>query len=1339
MKSHHAMPVRKLHAALHEAADVNAKALARYHAQRMEVSQFDMGYLYGDGSLPGVFFYKFLASATESVNMTAIAPMVEHLRCWVPDTIVFSGSYPPVWIYSDAQGLVRKVCLPWVMCTHIYKDHDPSSICPMKKYDNNDIRMWQEIWFSGAQVLAKLERSRVDQTSPIALMKTPVIVKEGAKAFSMEGNHVKLFMNTMELGSALDSAMNHHSSTSSTDSDLAASTFALQQFIKPKGPQAFIVRAIYRYGKAPHGWMISSTRSFENSADLDHLSKHQQQPQSQTQPPQSRRDQQPFHASSDKRRRETTSADEMDNLHRFCTMTALDEGCSFVKLGARACRDVYNVHGQVVQYVEQHAFHATLESFVGDYIKDEHGQWWLLQIKCFRLRGTQIHRPTFLSPKIAYDYARSMVLPTTAESTFLPPAPGPHETPSSWTSHGKHSRRAKIPYDASRSVDGSSHKSMHEHNKKTEIGSLATISTEARSAKIPQLHKMVTCKCCHVLYTPQKLAYKLTLKMIHDMISSVQARCSGTTSKHDDEDVYDSSSGRAVSLQLLFTQHRATDLRKEACFHLDRRMRYHSYSVCHLCYALYERDQSLRHVEAKFSRSIGCPVKRSTNVNACLTFLTEDAPLSASSLSQPRPMLSLTSKWNQALPSQLTLCRLALFFTELHDIPSELFDNERPQLQQPQQHHGQTGSKFSTTPSQLYLRFSVLGFDCVVPLDIDKRKNAHSVSSSSSSVTTATTSTAPKENHLQSAEYPIKPTTTNEPSPPTPPHHSLPSHPDGNKKTILTQTSCGAAPAIVNDRENDPVRVPPNGTTSQPTPNDRDSGHDVQTRYWLPLNIMRTFHFFAPETPLDMKLTPYTSPSTHDEGVPSGLQSYLATASSIQVDLIRYPGDRPTLVHAKLPRQGRERYANDPISDIGQGTDVDERAKDEDKDQDKDDQDEDEEGEGQEEHLECLQRYRPRPLQQVTVAHESMQEHNHSHQSQSSSSLSSSSSSFSFDHALANTRQPQRHTLLGSVHLSMSQFQSPFAMKTDIYQSMSPHGDLYHVRGSLGSQRLRVVATQDLLHQTTLRPYHGVFVPDRDYVTIDPLCDEWLDALPCHETTSTATAPRMAPQPPPPHHVQAMLQPPSNRASRTIIMSPCHDRDMNSRPDEMQDKARRANEGPMIDRPHDNGGKDVQDDHDMSDKEMIMKTQNGHDARTMRASMNVSVEYHDRDESQGHTSLYPTAFYEHDQCHHNAMTKHADNSLLSPPHSPRHYHHHRNQNRSIHRNLETQVAHANEHKDDEDALDNDEKENWPIWCITVMLHRTYGWKHPEGARDGWEAHYSLLGQVDCTCVIPRDI
>ncbi|RHY79399.1 hypothetical protein DYB31_015221, partial [Aphanomyces astaci] len=256
------------------------------------------------------------------------------------------------------------------------------------------------------------------ENDPVVVFKEPQVVKTPS-ATTTGGNQIKLY-NTLELKSALAKAIG------------SPVTFALQKYVKPKGPKAFIVRAVYKAGRPACGWTITNKAPF----DAPHL----------------------------------------PCLNRFCTLTATDDSCSFAKLTERAVADLMDVH---VRYVEV-SLRVSFESVVADYIKDDMGQWWLVQVKAFRLKTM---RPTALLPKLGDAYDRSTVQDDWADDVVAPAAPF----------------------------------------KKPPSSHHPTVQDKCK------VHKMVPCKLCQVMYLQHEVAYKMTMKMMYETIARIQLRSTSDT------------------------------------------------------------------------------------------------------------------------------------------------------------------------------------------------------------------------------------------------------------------------------------------------------------------------------------------------------------------------------------------------------------------------------------------------------------------------------------------------------------------------------------------------------------------------------------------------------------------------------------------------------------------------------------------------------------------------------------------------------------------------------------------------------------------------------------------
>lgn len=120
---------------------------------------------------------------------------------------------------------------------------------------------------------------------------------------------------------------------------------AIQRFIKPKGPRAFINRSIWRKNGQNQAWMITNKVDF-TSTDPKH-----------------------------------------SELNKNCTNLKNMNSCSIIQIKTgknleETCQYLENI----VKFFEEHR-KLRLEEIVGDFIKDDDGVWWLINIKGFKINN----------------------------------------------------------------------------------------------------------------------------------------------------------------------------------------------------------------------------------------------------------------------------------------------------------------------------------------------------------------------------------------------------------------------------------------------------------------------------------------------------------------------------------------------------------------------------------------------------------------------------------------------------------------------------------------------------------------------------------------------------------------------------------------------------------------------------------------------------------------------------------------------------------------------------------------------------------------------------------------
>lgn len=418
------------------------------------------------------------------------------------------------------------------------------------------------------------------------------------------------------------------------------------------------------------------------------------------------------------------------------------------------------VHLQIVKHIEQR-LGVQLQTLVVDYTKDTDGTWWLLQVKAFQVKN-RAHpgRPIALPLRLRLQYLAYR------DSQLL-------EEGSDSDGDGNNGRRA--------GNHGGVAALIHAHR---------------------QTRKLVQCKCCLAAYPKSELSFKMTLKMINDMLMRIRARTPPDGPTHS-------------FLAPVLTR----DLP-------DASLAYESWSVCSYCYAIYERDQQLQKVEAKFSAIVGVPSA-------------EVASRGLSRVHENRSFALEPSTSASVLPDQLTLCRLILVINGIYDIPAELYDAETTEPSSPKSSFNQRNSR-----SRLYLRITALGYTECIPIDAsdiilsNQRAPRGAVARRRTSSTISLSSDFSNDDNGNEDESDVESDRRRSRTP-------------SQLRPASRELSVSFAPQL--ERAEDPNR-----------------------NYSLPLNLIRTMQFFAPRTPLQAKLKET-----------SGITPFLTDSNSIHIQLVR--------------------------------------------------------------------------------------------------------------------------------------------------------------------------------------------------------------------------------------------------------------------------------------------------------------------------------------------------------------------------------------------------------------------------------------------------------------------
>lgn len=428
-----------------------------------------------------------------------------------------------------------------------------------------------------------------------------------------------------------------------------------------------------------------------------------------------------------------------------------------------------------------------LQTLVADFTKDADGRWWLLQIKAFQIKN-RAHpgRPISLPVRLRLQY---------------------------------------IGYRDSQLLDDGSDSDGEKNGPRTSGRGAAALIHAHR-----QTRKLVQCKCCMAAHPKSELAFKMTLKMINDMLLRIRARTA------PDAPTY-SFLVPALARELP-----------------DASLAYESWSVCSFCYAIYERDQQLQRVEAKFSAILGIP-----------SVETSDRGLSR--VHENRSFALDPSTSAAVLPAQLTLCRLILVINGIYDIPAELYDAETTEFP-----FGASSSSLSknTPRSRLFLRITALGYTECVPIDaadimLSSQRAPRGAARRRTSSTISLGSDFNGDDAGDSEQNEDR------------------EDMDGCE---INDRRSSNRPRSASQKRSSTAAL----ETSAPSP-PTSLASDVTRNYSLPLNLIRTMQFFSPRTPLQAKLKET-----------SGITPFLTDANSIHIQLVRAtdpPLEDPTTGQAR--------------------------------------------------------------------------------------------------------------------------------------------------------------------------------------------------------------------------------------------------------------------------------------------------------------------------------------------------------------------------------------------------------------------------------------------------------
>ncbi|RLN26942.1 hypothetical protein BBJ28_00002476 [Nothophytophthora sp. Chile5] len=722
---------------LHSQSDAKVdRSVARYRSAAAVVSFTEpaTAFSYASSLMPGVHFYTFLAArdagdppkaARTTVNLTAGANLSGPAGSGVVPAGERSESRTRQRLPTSRQQ--RRALKLNVPDTILYGESGRA----VWIYTDSDGYVQHVTEFSDKQVLDKFAATApaLPDDQHLVVYKEPITTMASANGhgnpdhtvgsaaaaatFNSQGNQLRL-LNLGEVKSLLNGVM------------AMRKAFALQQFVRCNGAKAFVQRAVYEAGKPAHAWMISNTEPFRDPNEKPgSRAGTASSPVATVGPPLSPRPGLTRSASSSAGVPSSieASSNVIPLVNRLCTSVHVDQSCTFVKLTERGCATVSELN-------LRQRLRLPLQTLVADFVKDAAGEWWLLQVKAFQIQNR-------------FHPERAFALPLKLRVAYLS------------------YRDAHILDEDEDAIDEDRRSSAH-------------LRPRHRSGIVPlaqrHIHKLVQCKCCLAAYPNSELSFKMTLKMINDMLVRIRSRLP------------------PEKTLAFLTAALARELPESA-------VAYESWSVCSFCYAIYERDQQLQRIEAKFSVALGLPNRKTLEEGL--------------SRIQDRSFVLDPGVSTAAMPSQLTLCRLVLVINAIYDIPPELYnaEKENARVEAAAAGDGKKRHQPRSSASRLYLRISALGYTECIPINADDILPAHEKAPGARRRRDSVASTVTDEDDEESRE-------------------------DGGEAKLTSERRPKSSRQLSRSR--------------------LQSTDDLN--YWLPTNLIRTIPFFAPRTPLQAKL-----------------------------------------------------------------------------------------------------------------------------------------------------------------------------------------------------------------------------------------------------------------------------------------------------------------------------------------------------------------------------------------------------------------------------------------------------------------------------------------------------
>lgn len=362
--------------------------------------------------------------------------------------------------------------------------------------------------------------------------------------------------------------------------------FVIQRFVKSKGTRASIARGVYRFGRPPSGWTISNKSTF---------------------------------------------ADERVPLpDRFCTHAAkYPLANSIYELSTAAAEPLQQINAGIAEYLSAR-FGRRVDELVCDFLKDDAGRIWLLQVVGFRLeRGVTL--PKRIARAVQAGSAASHT-----ESTHEPMAAILANPMFQKRGDAREARKAQVQklWDTIGDVDDDADDGRS-------LASKAPSSSTAATAPPPPgrmyhgeggiglVHDLgggdgdprepgagkdaartVSCKFCQAAYPESMLPFSMTWKMIQMTSQRLVQRLPRRRLKNQPwllrrelHEVVAKPGEEERPNAKKFSRMSGASVSSEAT------RQYHPFRVCALCYEVFQREQKLIEVESQFAKVIGVGVQ----------------------------------------------------------------------------------------------------------------------------------------------------------------------------------------------------------------------------------------------------------------------------------------------------------------------------------------------------------------------------------------------------------------------------------------------------------------------------------------------------------------------------------------------------------------------------------------------------------------------------------------------------------------------------------------------------------------------------------------------------------